>query len=1470
MTLDLKMQLMMQIFLIALTAVDCALSSEVVVIGEDTDLLVLLIHHVNQQCKRVIFKSDKMAINKKMKIWNIQQTEEFLGEDNCNLLPFLHSLTGCDSTSRLFGIGKGLALKKLNQEYLKMQGKVFMNNNSINADIIKAGEEALTCLYGGLPLEGLNILRWRKFTSRVITGNISVQVKSLPPTSDSGQFHSLRVYHQCQKWMSEEVDMDPTDYGWEIKRGKFCPILMELPPAPDKLLNIIRCNCKQNCDTKRCVCRKSSVFGRKYVLKPNPTEVDCFPRRYQPFTFSSVGNNQCVFSKSFCQAKGLTAASNGTTINDRTCRCDYRRNYDYIIRPKDPCSCKPAEEDCSCYIRKCEDGKVMIADYRCVQRDSIILPEDIKCTMISDTGSHANVTTNTNNTFVDQKEHSSTSAFTALISILNIMIITVVLTLMIWVSLNIKVMSHITETKGISEKDRIIYIEDGTPKIYHVIEGDNFTIRCEIRSLIPVKSVRWQRDGCDINSQSPEYKLNDPMISLTIENLSASHTGNYRCLVSNYFGFNNTTVDRCVNYLSALHRRMTWIQTLHQFKACNKEDQNAITINVHSLPTVTEYKLVEKPRGDKVTLNPVSEDIAYVVWFYKTEDILSALKPDQYSYKKDRSVKAEQNEDTKNDAEEAMQHGDTKDGAAKAMQHGDTKDEAAKAMQHGDTKDGAAKAMQHGDTKDGAAKAIHQCDTKDGAAKVMHHHDTKDGAVTEQKVDINAKETPNIHALVFKTALSDNGQYGCFVVTAMKKIVSYGWNLKVIPQVKTYEEVLKHRKDTSYVKTPTVDKAVECLKNNGFVVIVGRKGTGKSKMCLQLESIFEQTDYLPFEVKEILDLREITDMADDLKSTKILFSVDDSDYSPDSLDKRLSLLPEVSDNSKAKVIFTCTQTGLPMIKNILKKWKLYSDKAMIDLDNDANILPLEVKKEILERLSKSMSVKLDVDLVNTIINTKPFYGFPFVANKFCSDRKHLKKREKYFTNPPKSLRKEIKDLYISSLERKKQDLMNTYCILVYVSIDKSHCLDSSNTDFARIQQIKKIIYDYTAVESPLDAIAVNDIAESLVGKYLVKSDDHTYKFIHPAVLKAVFLSSEYFTKYIVEEGGKEDIIDYIRSEQYEVLEGELVLKLETKTYPALCIRLLNLLLERPHFGEKIGDYIYHHFISLHDQNFLKTFFLNLEKYFPLQIVMEKENKILEKCGSIREKKTKVNKESAFVNITDFGKTKTSQSSPLPMIRMFEHLTRSGRDSWIFTVDEVSIPDFGILYGLIMACKNNFCNDEDQEKTFKIILAFFRKRCEKKDFQLNLFAHMDIYSNVFCHFLALFCETESCLILEELLKWFPESKFELKKRYSEKIPYKVKNILSESPMKMSVYLGKANLFKLIWQKTNSKEKKRIEDLLNAAEIGMELSYGSGSSTSEVKSFLNLDKDFSQLVLRGEKDGYIDIIKTLKNMLQQKQR
>lgn len=37
------------------------------------------------------------------------------------------------------------------------------------------------------------------------------------------------------------------------------PIKTKNRPAPEKLLSIIRCNCKTNCETRRCSCRKHGL-----------------------------------------------------------------------------------------------------------------------------------------------------------------------------------------------------------------------------------------------------------------------------------------------------------------------------------------------------------------------------------------------------------------------------------------------------------------------------------------------------------------------------------------------------------------------------------------------------------------------------------------------------------------------------------------------------------------------------------------------------------------------------------------------------------------------------------------------------------------------------------------------------------------------------------------------------------------------------------------------------------------------------------------------------------------------------------------------------------------------------------------------------------------------------------------------------------------------------------------------------------
>ena len=62
--------------------------------------------------------------------------------------PVIHAITGCDTTSRLFGIGKGLVLKKVmgNQNLIAIAGKVFDVDSS---DVVaKFGIQLLIRMYG--------------------------------------------------------------------------------------------------------------------------------------------------------------------------------------------------------------------------------------------------------------------------------------------------------------------------------------------------------------------------------------------------------------------------------------------------------------------------------------------------------------------------------------------------------------------------------------------------------------------------------------------------------------------------------------------------------------------------------------------------------------------------------------------------------------------------------------------------------------------------------------------------------------------------------------------------------------------------------------------------------------------------------------------------------------------------------------------------------------------------------------------------------------------------------------------------------------------------------------------------------------------------------------------------------------------------------------------------------------------------
>ena len=65
-----------------------------------------------------------------------------------------------------------------------------------------------------------------------------------------------RAFYQVQSWLGNQLN--PVDWDWKLTDNILDPIQTILPPAPEKLLNTIFCNCKKGCSTKCTNCQNQS------------------------------------------------------------------------------------------------------------------------------------------------------------------------------------------------------------------------------------------------------------------------------------------------------------------------------------------------------------------------------------------------------------------------------------------------------------------------------------------------------------------------------------------------------------------------------------------------------------------------------------------------------------------------------------------------------------------------------------------------------------------------------------------------------------------------------------------------------------------------------------------------------------------------------------------------------------------------------------------------------------------------------------------------------------------------------------------------------------------------------------------------------------------------------------------------------------------------------------------------------------
>lgn len=169
-----------------------------------------------------------------------------------------HAITGCDSVSALYNIGKKKALKVLVGEDWQILD-IFKRPDATHDDIARAGEMFLLKMYCATARSTtLDKLRFILYLKKMKTSLSTFDLHSLPPTSSAAKFHAYRAYFAVQEWLGNPGQLEPINWGWQLCDGTLNPIFNDKDPAPAHILRMISCGCKTGCG-KRCMCRKSGL-----------------------------------------------------------------------------------------------------------------------------------------------------------------------------------------------------------------------------------------------------------------------------------------------------------------------------------------------------------------------------------------------------------------------------------------------------------------------------------------------------------------------------------------------------------------------------------------------------------------------------------------------------------------------------------------------------------------------------------------------------------------------------------------------------------------------------------------------------------------------------------------------------------------------------------------------------------------------------------------------------------------------------------------------------------------------------------------------------------------------------------------------------------------------------------------------------------------------------------------------------------
>jgi DNA polymerase III delta prime subunit len=153
------------------------------------------------------------------------------------------------------------------------------------------------------------------------------------------------------------------------------------------------------------------------------------------------------------------------------------------------------------------------------------------------------------------------------------------------------------------------------------------------------------------------------------------------------------------------------------------------------------------------------------------------------------------------------------------------------------------------------------------------------------------------------------------------------------------------------------------------VILSGREGTGKSKMCLEIASLCEEKDYMPYKVDGHADLEV------NFESSKVLCILDDCRQLLDHPKK----LTDLTSQKHIWFIFTCRGLESSKVKQMLKE--IFKNIEILDLDDN---LTKEEKRQILKLHMEANNItETSVQDMMNKFNTFPIIIQIFSIHTFC-------------------------------------------------------------------------------------------------------------------------------------------------------------------------------------------------------------------------------------------------------------------------------------------------------------------------------------------------------------------------------------------------------------------------------------------------------------------------------------------------------